>query len=77
MAINTEDGDFGLDCWENGNGDGEPVYTEYSDDRGELEKRATELVEEGRFQYVVLSQWNDDADDWDALDEFTADEEAA
>ena len=75
MAINSEDGEFALDCWVDPDGDSEPV-TEYSDDDNELRARAQEYLRAGKYKYMVLSQWDEDANDWDELGDFGAEEAA-
>ncbi len=75
MAISNEDGEFALDCWADPDGDADPV-TLYSDDDEELRAKAQELLRAGKYKYMVLSQWDEDANDWDELGDFGAEEAA-
>jgi len=71
MAINMEDGEFALDCWIDPDQEGDPV-TEYSDDDEELRAKADGYLKAGKYKYMVLSQWDEDANDWDELGDFGA-----
>ncbi|MES1199483.1 MAG: hypothetical protein ABUS48_05825 [Pseudomonadota bacterium] len=75
MAINTEDGDYALACWEDAGSDDAPSATEYSDSLDELKQRAMSLLEGGKYSFVALSRWNAAADDWEELEAFEAEDE--
>lgn len=47
MAINHEDGQYGLDIYES------KPQVEYSDSLSELKERAAKLIEGGRFKFLV------------------------
>ena len=72
MTINTEDGRFGLDCWEDPESEAEADQVLFSDDEAELRAEATRLIAGGRFKYLVLSRWDEATDEWTELDEFAA-----
>jgi len=72
MSINSEDGQYGLDIWEDRRGEGDPDDCEYSDNIDCLRDRAKTLINGGRFKYVELSHWDADIDDWDVLETFKA-----
>lgn len=72
MPINSEDGRFGLDCWENPDSDAEADQVLFSDDEAELRAEAAKLLAAGRFKYLLLTRWDEAADDWVDVDEFTA-----
>jgi hypothetical protein len=67
MAINHEDGQYGLDIYES------KPQTEYSDNLSELKARAAKLIEAGRFKYLVLSRWNASTKEWVEIEEIEAD----
>ncbi len=71
MAISSEEAEFALDCWVDPDQEADPV-TEYSDDDEELRARAQEHLKAGKYKYMVLSQWDEDANDWDELGDFGA-----
>ena len=70
MAINGDDGDFGLDCWIDPESTGEPDQEFFSDDLGELKAEAERLIASGQFKYILLSRWSPDEDEWETLEEF-------
>ncbi|HVZ99859.1 MAG TPA: hypothetical protein VG841_06050 [Caulobacterales bacterium] len=75
MAINTEDGQFALDCWEDPESQETPTVTEFSDSFEELQQRAAALAEEGRFAYMTLSEWDDEAEEWEEIEIYEEDDE--
>ena len=72
---NPDDAEFALDCWVDPDGDADPV-TEYSDDDNALRAKAQDYLKTGKYKYMVLSQWDEDANDWDELGDFGAEEAA-
>ncbi|HVY87191.1 MAG TPA: hypothetical protein VG943_18810 [Caulobacterales bacterium] len=77
MAINTEDGDYALDCWEDPETQETPTATEFSDDLEELQARAAELAAEGRFVYLSISEWDEETEEWEELESYEEDEDEA
>ena len=72
MAINREDGEFALDCWEDPDAEDVEAETDYSNDEAELRAHAQQLLAAGRFRYLALSRWNERRGDWDELSVLTA-----
>lgn len=74
MTINSTDGTYGLDCWENPASLDYADQEEYSESIDELRARALILLRAGRFKHIELSRWNADIDDWVHLETFTEDD---
>ena len=72
MAINKDDGEFGLDCWLDPESTGDADEELFSDDVEELKSEAQKLLNGGRYKYLLLSRWDDDKDEWVNVEEFEA-----
>ena len=77
MAINQEDGDFALHCWIDPNSDDTENAVVFADSLEELQSHAEALIEEGKYAYITLSRWDEAADDWEEVEIYTEEEEAA
>jgi hypothetical protein len=60
MAINPDDGTYGLDLWLGEDDEADPDDTEYSEDVDEIRARAELLMKAGRFRHAALYRWNGD-----------------
>ena len=72
MAINKDDGEFGLDCWLDPGSTGDADEELFSDDVEELKSEARKLLNGGSYKYLLLSRWDDDKDEWVNVEEFEA-----
>jgi len=77
MAINQEDGDFALHCWIDANSEDVENAVFYSNSMEELQKHAEALIEGDKFTYITLSRWDAAGDDWEEVEIYTEEEEAA
>jgi hypothetical protein len=71
MAINHEDGTYGLDLWLGEQDEENPDDTEYSESADELRARAATLMKAGRFRQAALYRWGGD---WIPMESWSATE---
>ncbi len=73
MAINTDDGKLGLDCWKEAqtSGTANAEQSLFSEDRKELREEAMKLLKDGMYRRVILYQWDARRSAWVGLEELT------
>lgn len=73
MAINKDEGQFGLDCWIDPKSEKEADEEFFSDSADELRTEAHRLIANGQYKFLQLSHWNEGRQDWDVLEAFEPD----
>ena len=72
MTINSIDGQFCLDMWEDPDRQDVEALSEYSDNLEVLKQRAQVVFAAGRFKWLELSRWiGPGEDDWQEIDTYT------
>ena len=77
MAINLEDGWYALDCWIDPDSEGDADVTEYADEQEELEERAMQHLREGKYKWLSLLEWDDEAEEWNEIEIYSEEDLAA
>ena len=72
MAINKEDGEFGLDCWVDPESTADADQELFCDNVDELKSEAQRLLSAGQYKYMLLSRWDDATEEWVNVEEFEA-----